>query len=229
MTTTLPSRMFLFPCPPQTSSKDFQVPNLTTTPTSLNITATGSAVLPLECTTVPVYDSPGDTKKTCQVPHDAGVTVPGKLATVTTLKPFVIEDPIPGRDGCTLTSIFHPSWAFSQFSVTTLSSSTSASSSVPKQELFFNIILQTDSRGFQYPIPIYQGEAVSGQEGWYKCVVGQDGENAAPLWPYECSFAYNSSTKGLTIKADWACQEFDPAHPYVLSYSITFIPFLSDR
>ncbi|KAK3313585.1 hypothetical protein B0H66DRAFT_629527 [Apodospora peruviana] len=177
----------------------------------LNITATGSAVIPFECSTDAVPDSPDDTKTTCQTKDNTDVTVHGRLGPVVTLQPFVIEDPVPSRDGCTLTSMFHPAWAFSSFSVTTAN----ATGGLP--ELFFNLILATDSRGFQFPIPIYQGDKVAGQEGWYKCVVGTDGENAAPLWPYECSFKYVAERKELTLKADWACQEFDPDHPILFS------------
>lgn len=187
-------------------------------PPSVNITATGSIVLPLECETNPVPDSPNDTKKVCHTPDESDVVLPGKVAGVTTLKPFVIEDPIPSRDGCTLTSIFKPRWSFSQFSVTTIhdtGASPGGAGGKDKEEIFFNIILATENRGFQFPIPIYTGEPVKGQEGWYRCVVGQDGENAAPLWPYKCEFKYDSATKELQLRADWSCVDYDPLHPYV--------------
>ncbi|KAM7187472.1 hypothetical protein V8F33_011212 [Rhypophila sp. PSN 637] len=174
-----------------------------------NITASGTIKLPLECETNPVPDSPNDTKKSCIIPEEGDITMPGTVDALTILAPFVIEDPIPQRDGCTLTSIFNPKWSFSQFSVTTTPAG--------KEDIFFNIILAAENRGFQFPIPIYTGEAVKGKEGWYNCVVGQDGENAAPLWPYQCEFKYENATKNLEIRADWACVDFDPEHPILFS------------
>ncbi len=78
--------------------------------------------------------------------------------------------------------------------------------------VYFEMILDTN-RGFQYPIPVYQGKPVEGSAGWYHCIVGEDGENADPLYPHQCTLQYKADTKELTVKADWRCQELDPARP----------------
>jgi hypothetical protein len=165
---------------------------------SLNITASGSIALPFKCTTAEL--EAGGTETVCVTGSD--ITLEGKLGTVVTLPPYSIEEPIPARDGCTLSSIFNPRWLFSSFRVDDADSSSPAVS--------FEIILQTE-RGFQYPIPIYQGAAL--ESGWYECDIGADGGNGLPLWPYQCSFKYTPASKELVLKADWACQDVDPNHP----------------
>lgn len=127
------------------------------------------------------------------------MTVPGKLGTVVTMPPYVIEDPAPARDGCTVSSIFNPRWVFSGFAIV-------------GGAVSFEVILQTD-RGFQYPIPIYQGEPTKPGPGWYECDIGADGGNGLPLWPYECRFRYTPETKQLVLDAKWACQDLDVDHP----------------
>ena len=154
-------------------------------------------VLPLQCETKAVD---GQTERVCTA--DGDVTLAGKLGTVVTLPAYSIEDPVPSRDGCTLSSIFNPRWLISSFWVI-------------DNAVSFEIILQTDSRGFQYPMPIYQGEAVAGSPGWYQCQVGADGGNGLPLWPYACTFKYTAATKEFVLKADWACQDLDAKSPYV--------------
>jgi hypothetical protein len=131
---------------------------------------------------------------------------------VTTLRPYALEEPTPSTrgDGCTLTSILNPRWQFSHFGVTA-------------GEVGFEVILAAEDRGFQYPIPIYQGEPVKGdgeEEGWYECEIGADGGNGLPLWPYKCRFKYEGQTgQGeagvLGLEAEWECRDLDGAHPYV--------------
>jgi hypothetical protein len=82
----------------------------------------------------------------------------------------------------------------------------------------FVVILAAEDVGFQYPMPIYQGDALEGEEGWYACVVGEDGGNGLPLWPYRCSLRYEAggdSGEGgeLVMRADWRCVDLDAAHP----------------
>jgi hypothetical protein len=85
----------------------------------------------------------------------------------------------------------------------------------------FEVILAAEDVGFQYPMPIYQGEALEGEEGeegWYACVVGEDGGNGLPLWPYRCSLRYEAGEEGgkggeLVMRADWRCVDLDAAHP----------------
>ncbi len=124
---------------------------------------------------------------------------------MTTLRPYSLEDPTPSSrgDGCTLTSIFSPNWQFSHFRL-------------EDGRISFEVILTAVDRGFQYPIPIYQGKAVEGKEGWYECEVGQDGGNGLPLWPYACRFRYDGDSKnggGLVLDAQWQCEDLDEVHP----------------
>jgi hypothetical protein len=137
--------------------------------------------------------------------------LPGKLGATTTLRPYALEDPAPGwaatpprGDGCTLTSIFKPQWRFSSFRL-------------DGGVVSFEIILAAGDIGFQYPIPVYQGAAVEGEEGWYQCEVGADGGNGLPLWPYQCKFKYGGGEEGsggeLVLEADWACKDLDREHP----------------
>jgi hypothetical protein len=163
----------------------------------------------LNCTTSPVgIDGTGnDTKTSCLYSDD--VTLAGKPLSETPLAPYSIEDPVPGPDGCTLSSIFHPQWTFSSFEVDTNAQNASSVS--------FEVILRTGSPGFQFPISIYQGDTTrlaGGDDGsWYACVIGPSGDIGQPLWPTACSFQYRPATQQLTLKADWACAELDPDHP----------------
>ncbi|KAH6848118.1 hypothetical protein B0I37DRAFT_432215 [Chaetomium sp. MPI-CAGE-AT-0009] len=171
----------------------------------LQITATGASPLPLTCTTTP--GTRNQTNTYCSTA--SSVPLPGTLGATTTLRPYALEDPAPGwaatpprGDGCTLTSIFDPRWQFSAFRV-------------DGGAVSFEIILVAGDRGFQYPIPVYQGEAVEveGEEGWYECEIGADGGNGLPLWPYRCSFRYEGEGGGLVVKADWECMDLDREHP----------------
>ncbi|KAK4248889.1 hypothetical protein C7999DRAFT_39887 [Corynascus novoguineensis] len=176
----------------------------------LQITASGTTTLPLTCTT-----SPGPNNRTsryCTIERSS-LPLDGNLATVTTLRPYALEEPIPPtRDGCTLTSIFNPRWEFSHFQTTTSGDETEDDST--SGTVSFEVILAAEDRGFQYPIPIYQGEALEGEEeGWYECDIGADGGNGLPLWPYKCSFRYDAEGQGLELKADWACRDLDRENP----------------
>ncbi|KAK4152588.1 hypothetical protein C8A00DRAFT_44343 [Chaetomidium leptoderma] len=164
----------------------------------LEITASATLALPLTCTTE--LSPQNQTNTYCSSPTD--ITLAAKLGRVTTLRPYVLEDPTPASprgDGCTLTSIFAPRWQFSAFQVN-------------GGQVTFEVILNAPDRGFQYPIPIYQGEKTEGG-GWYKCEVGADGGNGLPLWPYQCEFRYDADTKGLVLRADWECRDLDGVHP----------------
>ncbi|KAK4238832.1 hypothetical protein C8A03DRAFT_14766 [Achaetomium macrosporum] len=176
----------------------------------LQINAAGSIALPLKCTTEEVDNR---TNKYCTV--DGAVTLTGKLGTVVTLPPYSLEDPTPQSrgDGCTLTSIFHPAWQFSDFEVHDANTSSAS--------VTFEMILDAENRGFQYPIPIYQGKPLDG--GFYQCDIGADGGNDLPLWPYQCSFKYTADKKELVLNADWACQDLDEAHPVHFSGVTTTI------
>jgi len=137
------------------------------------------------------------------------VTLSGKPETITPLTPYSIEDPVPARDACTITSVVSPQWTFSHFTLTTEQDKTTPVVS-------FDIILATQNRGFQYPIEIYQGAPVEGgsaHDGWYECDIGPDGGNGLPLWPNKCSFKYDTETKDFTLRANWACEELDPENP----------------
>jgi len=174
---------------------------------SVVIKAEASEVLPLQCTNKKIQ---GDfTRRTCEA--DKEITVKGKLLSEDPLPAFSIEDPVPGADGCTVSSIFKPQWALSSFAIdgATGASTSNAGTGV----ISFNIILQTGTRGFQSPIAVSQGAAVPNSPGWYKCEVGPDGGIGQPLWPYDCTLRYNAESKELTLKADWACEDLDKEHP----------------
>lgn len=178
---------------------------------SIQITATASDILPLTCTSSFIETDPAsaskDTRFSCI--HYDDVTLPGQHLTKTPLAPYSVEDPVLGPDGCTLSSIFHPQWTFSTFEVD--------SSATTPQSVSFEIILRTGSPGFQFPIAIYQDAApLAGDGSWYPCVIGPSGDIGQVLWPSACSFQYLAASKQLTLKADWACGELDPDHPYVL-------------
>jgi hypothetical protein len=132
-------------------------------------------------------------------------TLKGKLLSQSALPPYAIEDPVPPRDACTLSSIFHPQWTFSAFQV---DGNSGASSSVS-----FNIILAVQNRGFQYPITVSQG-ALLANSSWHACAIGRTGdETGEPLWPSDCSMKYVPATKELTLKSDWICTDLDPNRP----------------
>lgn len=137
--------------------------------------------------------------------------VAGSLGEVVTLPPYALEEPLPRRDGCTLTSIFNPRWQFSAFRIYDDDNGDNGSSA---GSVSFEVILQAQDRGFQYPIPIYQGAPVeSDDEGWYECDIGADGGNGLPLWPYECTFKYTRATNELVLDAKWACRDLDLDQP----------------
>lgn len=172
---------------------------------SLQITASASQILPLTCTTSQIGNPDAltrDTRYTCI--HYEDVILPAAQLTSTPLPAYSITDPVPGADDCTLSSIFHPQWTFSTFSV--------ESDATPRQSVSFEMILRTGSPGFQFPIAIYQGPA-AGEEGWYDCVIGPSGDIGEVLWPSSCSFKYVTATKELSLRAEWACGEYDPEHP----------------
>ncbi|KAH6622647.1 hypothetical protein F5144DRAFT_656109 [Chaetomium tenue] len=179
----------------------------------LQITATGSSTLPLTCTTTP--GTRNQTNTYCSTASSIPLT--GQSGLTTTLRPYALEDPAPSwvstpprGDGCTLTSIFAPRWQFSAFRL-------------DGGAVSFEIILRAGDIGFQYPIPVYQGAAVEGQEeeGWYACEVGADGGNGLPLWPYQCRFRYEEGAEGkggtLVLDADWECRDLDRVHPVKFS------------
>lgn len=120
----------------------------------------------------------------------------------------MLEDPAPSQrgDGCTLTSIFNPRWQFSAFSVV-------------DKAVGFEVILAAEDRGFQYPMPVNQGEPLApeaGDEkdaGWFRCDIGADGGNGLPLWPYACSLRYDGESKELVMRAQWQCLDLDAGHP----------------
>ncbi|KAK3356420.1 hypothetical protein B0T25DRAFT_452307 [Lasiosphaeria hispida] len=172
----------------------------------VRVTATGTKTLPLTCTSEAVQGAPKDTRKIC-IYDDASISLNGKLVSEEPLPPYSIEDPVPRADGCTISSLLHPQWSFSAFQI----AGSGATSSIS-----FNLILATGSRGFQYPIEVYQGEKV-GDSSWFKCEIGPDGGIDLPLWPYECSFKYEPATKELTLNAAWACKDLDPDHPILFN------------
>ncbi|KAK4199481.1 hypothetical protein QBC40DRAFT_328607 [Triangularia verruculosa] len=168
----------------------------------LQISASGTLPLPLECQTEPIPSSPRHLKKFCTVPNDdSSISLSGSLGTVVTLPPYSIEDPVPSNtDSCTVSSIYNPRWQFSYFSTY-------------NNSISFEIILQTN-RGFRYPNPVYQGKARG--DGWFDCEIGYDGGSQVPdgpLWPYRCQFKWDGEGKVLELRAEWECTELDPGNP----------------
>ncbi|KAK1830985.1 hypothetical protein QBC39DRAFT_382765 [Podospora conica] len=171
----------------------------------VSITGTGTLPLPLTCETAPSYGN--TTQTTCTAA--SRVTVPGTVTATTQLAPYSITDPTPqARDGCTLSSLFDPQWRFSSFVV----DETKTPAAVE-----FNLILQAQGPGFQGPITISQGAAVAGAAGWFRCVVGPDGELAPPLWPETCQFKYDGASGEFLLDAEWKCRDLDPERPVLFS------------
>lgn len=128
------------------------------------------------------------------------------MDSATTLPPYSLTEPIPRDNTCTITSILAPKWQFSAFEIVY----------TPEKEeweaINFEIILATYS-GFQYPIPVTVSRAAGREGGWFECVIGADGANDQPLWPYACLVQFNPETKELKLKADWQCRELDGDQP----------------
>ena len=174
----------------------------------LKISATGSGIIPFNCTTGPVDGAPSGNVTSCEI--DTDVVLKGKLLNEDPLPAYSIEDPLPLPDGCTISSILNPRWAFSAFEVdrTTLAASNDSKSSA----ISFNVILQTSNRGFQFPISISQGAPIK-DSSWYSCVIGESGGEGQILWPSKCSLQYNPASNELLLDAEWLCSYLDPDHP----------------
>lgn len=174
----------------------------------------------MTCTTAPVQSGGvGISNKTSCI-NDGDVPVAAQQLSSTPLAPYSIEDPVPGPDDCTLSSIFHPQWTFSSFEVDSAAAhGNNASSSSSSSSVSFDIILQTGTSGFQFPISMTQGNATSSSQvagdgtQWYHCVIGAAGDTGPALWPTACSFTYQPATKRLALRADWSCSDLDPSHP----------------
>ncbi|KAK3985429.1 hypothetical protein QBC44DRAFT_374158 [Cladorrhinum sp. PSN332] len=171
----------------------------------VQITASASTKLPLQCETKEATDHNGHptTLKACQ-PEAEVLGLEGTIAQAVTLPPYAIEDPVPRADGCTLSSILNPKWTFSAFSLASDDLTTTVT---------FEVILVTQRRGFQYPIAISVAIPHAADAVYYPCEIGPDGENEAPLWPYECSVKYAAEEKEIVLSAAWACQDLDDKNP----------------
>ena len=139
----------------------------------------------------------------CLTQKDVPLT--GGPATEAALTPYSISDPIPSADGCTVSSIFNPRWAFSSFQ-TDSDAASNASTSVT-----FNIAIQGGGFGFGAPLIVSQGPV--GADGWSPCELGPGGEVATSGWPVDCSIKYDVASKKLDLKADWVCSDLDPHNP----------------
>lgn len=166
-------------------------------------------VLPLNCITEPVKDDPNGNKTICDTDED--VTVKGSLLFSDPLPPYSIEDPLPVPDGCTLSSILNPTWIFSAFQVDSNASAAAANDN-SSAVVTFEIILQTQNPGFQFPVSITQGMQV-GDDQWYECDIGGGGNTGQLLWPRNCTMQYTPATMEITLKSDWVCSDLDPDHP----------------
>ncbi|CAK7204241.1 hypothetical protein SEUCBS139899_006996 [Sporothrix eucalyptigena] len=195
----------------------------------VQITAVGSAKLPLSCATTSIPgsgDEAAQTSKQC-VPSAAlantnstgkpgsnvgAVTVTGRVTHTEALPAYSIEEPQPVPDGCTVSSLLHPVWLFSAFGYSQKTNATTVS------DVNFDLILQTGNPGFQFPISISQGTPYgNASSSWYNCVIGNGGDDSPTLWPYACRFQYVPSTKQLSLQADWYCSDIDAKHPVAFS------------
>ncbi|KAK3381799.1 hypothetical protein B0H63DRAFT_213937 [Podospora didyma] len=166
------------------------------------ITGTASEILALDC-----KDYGTDTvSTTCNAPGD--ITVNGQLLSKSPLPAYSLAEPLPVDDGCTISSVLNPQWAFSQFHV-------------DNSLVTFEIILKAPRRGYAYPISISQDATAKSSDGWYPCVLGPGASDTGgiyhALWPSKCSIKYTPATKELIFKADWVCGELDPDHPITFS------------
>ncbi|KAK0701425.1 hypothetical protein B0T21DRAFT_300442 [Apiosordaria backusii] len=170
----------------------------------LQLTASATTILPLNCKTSPL--SPGSPINETVCDRNPTLLLSGKLDNITTLPPYSLTEPVPRDNSCTITSILAPKWQFSAFEIVY----------TPEKEeweaINFEIILAT-STGFQYPIPVTVSRAATREGGWFECVIGADGANDQPLWPYACLVQFNPDTKELKLKADWQCRELDGDRP----------------
>ncbi|VBB79619.1 Putative protein of unknown function [Podospora comata] len=170
----------------------------------LQFTASASTILPLTCTTTPLSAGSAINETVCD--HNPTLVLAGKVDSATTLPPYSLTEPIPRDNTCTITSILAPKWQFSAFEIVY----------TPEKEeweaINFEIILATYS-GFQYPIPVTVSRAAGREGGWFECVIGADGANDQPLWPYACLVQFNPETKELKLKANWQCRELDGDQP----------------
>ncbi|KAK4198537.1 hypothetical protein QBC40DRAFT_331190 [Triangularia verruculosa] len=170
----------------------------------VQFTASATTILPLNCTTSPLSSGSPINETVCD--RNPTLTLEGKVDSVTTLPPYSLTEPIPRDNTCTITSILAPRWQFSAFEIVY----------TPEKEeweaINFEIILAAYT-GFQYPIPVTVSRAAAREGGWFECVIGADGANAQPLWPYACLVQFNPETKELKLKADWQCKELDGDQP----------------
>ncbi|KAH7625533.1 hypothetical protein B0T09DRAFT_325391 [Sordaria sp. MPI-SDFR-AT-0083] len=166
----------------------------------VSITGTGSTTLPLNCDT-------GSTTTYCQAD---GVPVQGQVLSKTALAPYSIEDPIPTADGCTISSVLSPSWAFSNFEL-----DKSTGDDVSSAAISFNLHLNTQNSLFDFPVFVYHDDVKLGDaETWYP---GSFGAGEQPLAPKTASFRYHDKTQEIAIKMDWVCIDIDPEHPVQFS------------
>ncbi|CAK7208775.1 hypothetical protein SBRCBS47491_000209 [Sporothrix bragantina] len=190
----------------------------------ISITASGSVVMPLNCTSVATGTAaaPGN-KTTCLSTSDIVVKAE-KAGTVTHLPPYSVTDPLPTPDGCTVSSIVNPTWTLSSFEIdsgagnkTVNSSNTSATDITA---VGFDLQFTTGTNENTYPVSVYQGPAVDGKPQWFKCKFGPGEEQLAPL---DCSYTYNATSKQLTLAADWICNDLDRENPIQFSGTTTTV------
>ncbi|CAK7216110.1 hypothetical protein SCUCBS95973_002693 [Sporothrix curviconia] len=198
----------------------------------VSITASGSVVMPLNCTSVATGTAaaPGN-KTTCLSVSDIIVKA-DKAATVVPLPPYSITDPLPTPDGCTVSSIVSPAWTLSSFEIDSSadnktagsSSSSSSNATADITAVGFDLQFTTGTNEFTYPVSVYQGPAVAGKPQWFQCKFGPDEE---PLAPFDCSYTYNATSRQLTLAADWICNDLDRDHP--IQFSGTTVTVASKR
>lgn len=179
--------------------------------TPISLTAGGDTILPIECETTQDKGD-GTSSRSCRVPGDEDITVKGTVHSQKDLPAFSIVDPVLTADGCTVSSIFNPTWRFNYFHVDKGKEGKTSS-------VGFNIILSTSKPGFGFPLSITQGEKPvsveeeSGDGTWYPCVIGPYDPYEERLYPKECTLKWDEASQEITIKANWQCSDLDESSP----------------
>ncbi|KJR84733.1 uncharacterized protein SPSK_08952 [Sporothrix schenckii 1099-18] len=184
----------------------------------VSITASGSTVLPLNCTSVAVGAGDNAGNKTTCLSNGDIVLQAQHPGTVASLPPYSVTDPLPTPDGCTVSSIVGPAWTLSSFEIDTDPRDPKGNRTANITSVGFDLRLATGTNEATYPISVYQGRAVEGKPQWFHCTFGAD---EIPLAPYNCTYTYDAAAKQLTLAADWICSDLDRERPVLFSGTAT--------
>jgi hypothetical protein len=167
-----------------------------------NVTAKGNAVLPLKCQ----IDSSGN--RLCSTP-DYNIT--GSVTSRSNLPQFDSAlDPPPTTGGCTIESIYTPSYALDGITLTDL-----ANSSADPRSAFFQFTLyafhalSTNAELFiANPIDVSRVQNSPSAQTWHDSIIVSNKYNT-----YKCRWKYDYATNHLTLDHEWLCADKDPNSP----------------